>query len=320
MVKVQCAVLDDYQGVALSMADWSAIGDQVDVKVFRHHFDHEGALVEAIRDCEMVVAMRERTPFRSSLFDKLPNLKLLITTGMRNAAIDLFAASQHGVVVCGTQGSSQATSELTWALILGLAKHLVQENQALRANGSWQSTVSVDLEGKQLGLLGLGRIGSQVAKVGQAFGMHVSAWSQNLTEDHAESLGVKRAASKEDLLKQSDFVSIHLVLSQRTRDLVGERELKLMKPSAYLINTSRAPIVNRQALLRALEERWIAGAGLDVFDVEPLPADDAFRSLPNVLATPHIGYVSETTYRTWYRDAIEDVQAFLAGSPVRQLS
>ena len=320
MVKVQCAVLDDYQGVALSMADWSAIGDQVDVKVFRHHFDHEDALVEAIRDCEMVVAMRERTPFRSSLFDKLPNLKLLITTGMRNAAIDLVAASQHGVVVCGTQGSSQATSELTWALILGLAKHVVQENQALRANGSWQSTVSVDLEGKQLGLLGLGRIGSQVARVGQAFGMHVNAWSQNLTEDHAESLGVKRAASKEDLLKQSDFVSIHLVLSERTRDLVAERELQLMKPSAYLINTSRAPIVNRQALLRALEERWIAGAGLDVFDVEPLPTDDAFRSLPNVLATPHIGYVSETTYRTWYRDAVEDIQAFLAGSPVRQLS
>ncbi|NHN31852.1 D-2-hydroxyacid dehydrogenase family protein [Paenibacillus agricola] len=317
--KLRCAVLDDYQQVALDMGDWSAIADQVEVTVFNEHVDEEDTLVNMLNDYDIIVIMRERTPFRAPLLARLPRLKLLVTTGMRNASIDLAAATAQGVVVCGTTGS-ESTAELAWALILGLARNIVQEHNAIRANGPWQSTIGMDLGGKRLGLLGLGKIGSRMARIGLAFGMEVTAWSQNLTQERADEAGVHLAASKEELLETSDFVSIHLVLGDRTRGLLGADELKRMRASAYLINTSRAPIVDQKALVHALENRWIAGAGLDVFEVEPLPQDDPFRTLPNVLTTPHLGYVSHKNYDTFYKHIVEDIQAFLAGEPIRTLS
>ncbi|QSO51587.1 D-2-hydroxyacid dehydrogenase family protein [Alicyclobacillus curvatus] len=319
-MKLRCTILDDYQNAALSMADWSTILSQVDVHVVREHIADEDELAAALHQSDIIVAMRERTPFRKSLLSRLPDLKLLVTTGKRNASIDVAAAVEQGVIVCGTDGSSNATSELTFALILGLAKNLLVENASLQNNGPWQTAISTDLSGSTLGILGLGRIGSQVARIGLAFGMDVVAWSQNLTGQQAASVGARLAGSKEDLLRQSDFVSIHLVLSDRTRSLIGEKELSLMKSSAYLINTSRSAIVDQSALIHALQNRRIAGAGLDVFDVEPLPQDDSFRSLPHVLATPHIGYVSKDTYRAWFPQVVENIQAYLLGSPIRQLT
>jgi phosphoglycerate dehydrogenase-like enzyme len=318
-MQLRCAVLDDYQDVALSTADWSRLADSVAVTSLREHIADQDRLVEAIGDCEIVVAMRERTAFTADLFARLPRLRLLITSGMRNASIDLGAAEAYGVTVCGTEGTSEPPIELTWALVLGLAKHLVPENTALRTGGPWQHTVGTDLHGSRLGLLGLGRIGGAVARIGQAFGMEVSAWSQHLTADRAASQGVRLASSKDELLADSDFVSVHLVLSERTRGLIGAAELKRMRPSAYLVNTSRAAIVDQAALARALREGWIAGAGVDVFATEPLPAGDEFRSLPNLLATPHIGYVTERNYRIYFEQAVEDIEAFLAGKPLRRL-
>ena len=317
MPKPVCAILDDYQGVALRMADWSAVERVAELRVFREPFADEDALVAAVGDCDVVVAMRERTAFRASGFDRLPRLRLLVTTGMRNAAIDMEVARARGVTVCGTASLGEPPAEITWALLLALAKHLVPESVAFRQNGPWQSTVGMDLKGRQLGLLGLGKIGSQVARVGAAFGMDVVAWSQNLTRDRAEAVGVRLAPSKAALLETSDFVSIHLVLSARTRGLLGREDLRRMKPAAYLVNTSRGPIVDEAALIEALRERWIAGAGLDVFDVEPPRPDSPFRSLPNVLATPHLGYVTEASYRVYYGEAAEDVRAFLDGNPIR---
>ncbi|MEV0383282.1 D-2-hydroxyacid dehydrogenase family protein [Nonomuraea sp. NPDC050643] len=313
---LRCAVLDDYQGVALGLADWS----RVRATSHREHFTGQDDLVAAIHDCEIVVIMRERTPFTARLFARLPNLRLLITSGMRNAAIDLAAAREHGVTVCGTASDSAPPVELTWALILGLTRHLLPEATALRAGGPWQSTIGSDLHGRTLGLLGLGKLGSRVAAVGRAFGMDVVAWSQNLTKERAESCGARPAPGKEALLAASDVVSVHLVLSERTRGLVGERELALMKPTAYLVNTSRAAIVDQDALVSALRAGRIAGAGLDVFETEPLPADHPFRTLPNVLATPHLGYVTELNYGTYFREAVEDIDAYLAEAPIRQLT
>ncbi|MGK4584812.1 D-2-hydroxyacid dehydrogenase family protein [Kitasatospora sp. HPMI-4] len=317
---IRCAVLDDYQGVALSMADWSQVAEAVEVTSHRRHFEDQDELVAAIGDCEIVVVMRERTPFPASLLARLPRLRLLITSGMRNASIDLAAAAAHGVTVCGTASSSTPPVELTWALILGLARSLTAESTALRTGGPWQSTVGTDLYGRTLGLLGLGKIGSKVAAVGRAFGMDVVAWSQHLTEDRCGQVGVRLASSKEELLETSDFVSVHLVLGDRTRGLVSGPELALMRPSAYLVNTSRAAIVDRTALVATLSEHRIAGAGLDVFDIEPLPADDPLRTLPNVLATPHLGYVTHANYRTYFTEAVADIGAYLAGAPIRTLT
>jgi phosphoglycerate dehydrogenase-like enzyme len=319
-MKLRCAILDDYQNVALNLANWSTLSAEVEVMTFSQHFDKEDELVDRISDFDIVVIMRERTPFRSSLLDRLPRLKLLITTGMRNASIDLAAAAAHGVVVCGTAGSSHSTVELTWALILGLARNVVQETNSLRANGPWQSSIGTDPYGKRLGLIGLGKIGSQVARIGLAFGMEVIAWSENLTKERTDELGVGLAFSKEELLNSSDFVTIHTVLSERTRGLIGLSELQQMRPTAFLINTSRAAIVNQTALIEVLQKQLIAGAGLDVFDIEPLPKDDILRALPNALATPHLGYVSHANYQTFYREALEDIQAYLSGSPIRRLS
>lgn len=319
-MKLKCAILDDYQQVALNMADWSAIADRVEVFAINQHFTDEAELAVHLQDCDILVIMRERTPMRATLLARLPKLQLLITSGMRNASIDLAAAAQRGVVVCGTDSGSAAPMELSWALLLGLAKHLVPENDGLRHNGPWQQSLGVTLQGKTLGLLGLGKIGRQMAVVAHAFGMKVQAWSQNLTADKANEVGVTLAESKQVLFEQSDFVSIHLLLSDRSRGLVGQQELKAMKKTAYLINTSRAAIVDRTALIDALQHGQIAGAGLDVFEVEPLPADDIFRQLPTVLATPHLGYVADSNYQTYFREALEDIVAFLADEPIRRLS
>jgi len=316
---VYCAVLDDYQGAALDLVDWSGLGGRVEVRSFREHIADRDKLAAELADCEIVVAMRERTPFDAEMLSRLPRLRLLVTTGMRNASIDLGAAAAQGVTVCGTASSSTPPVELTWALLLGLARQVTVESRAVREGGPWQSTVGQDLHGRTLGLLGLGKIGSRVARVASAFGMEVLAWSQHLTAERAAAECVQLADGKEDLLRRSDFVSVHLVLSDRTRGLLGEPELRAMRPHAFLVNTSRAAIVDQAALLRALREGWIAGAGLDVFDTEPLPADDPLRTLPNVLATPHLGYVTEHNYRTYYREAVEDIAAFLDGSPVRTL-
>ncbi|MGV9425097.1 D-2-hydroxyacid dehydrogenase family protein [Streptomyces sp. NPDC003656] len=316
-MRLRCAVLDDFQGVATEVADWSRL--PVDVVPFREHIRDEDSLAAALADFDIVVTLRERAPFPGSLISRLPRLKLIVASGMRNSVIDYEAAEAHGVTVCGTASSSTAPVEMTWALILGLARGVVQESNALRQGGPWQSTLGADLHGARLGLLGLGKIGSRVAQVGLAFGMRVGAWSRNLTAERAAATGVELSASKEELLADSDFVSVHLALGERSRGLIGAPELALMKPTAYLVNTSRAAIVDQDALLAALRNRSIAGAGVDVFDVEPLPAGHPMRGAPRLLATPHLGYVSRGNYATYYGQAVENIEAYLAGSPVRQL-
>ena len=318
-MRLRCAVLDDFQDVATTVADWSPVLDRVEVTGFSRHFGTEDELVAAVADFDIIVTLRERVAFPASLLARLPKLRLLIASGMRNSVIDYAAAERHGVTVCGTGSASTPPVELTWALLLGLARGIVTENNALRGGGPWQSTVGADLHGRRLGLLGLGKIGSKVAQVGLAFGMEVTAWSQNLTKERAEEVGVRAAASKEELLAGSDFVSLHLVLGDRTRGLLGAPELALLKPTAYLVNTSRAGLVDQDALLDALHAGRIAGAGVDVFDIEPLPADHPMRTAPRLLATPHLGYVSRSNYRTYYGHAVEDIQAHLAGTPVRRL-
>jgi len=312
------ALLDDYQGVALRMADWKSLPAGTEVVAFSDHLADEGALATRLADFDIVMAMRERTAFTRSLLERLPKLRLLITAGMRNASIDMKAAAERGVLVCGTAGLPYPTAELAWGLILGLMRHIPAEDRATR-EGRWQVSLGLGLNGKTLGVLGLGTLGSRVAKVGRAFEMEVLAWSQNLTAARAAEVGAT-LVPKDELLARSDIVSIHLVLSERTRGLLGARELGLMKRSAYLVNTSRGPIVDEAALIAALRNGTIAGAGLDVFDPEPLPADHPFRSLPNIVVTPHLGYVTEETYRVFYGHALEGVQAFLRGAPVRVLS
>lgn len=311
------AILDDYQNVAMQMADWSVLPDDAEITVFNEYLGDADAVAARLADFDVVGIMRERTPFPRALFEKLPNLKLLVTTGMRNASIDLAAAADHGVTVCGTRGLARNTVELTWALILAAARSLPFEDRRMR-EGGWQTTLGRDLDGATLGIVGLGRLGSQVATIGKAFGMNLIAWSQNLTAERAAEFDAE-LVSKEDLLARSDFVTIHLVLSGRTRGLIGAAELALMKPDAYLINASRGPIVDEAALIKALEEKQIAGAGLDVYDIEPLPADHPFRRLDNVVLSPHIGYVTGNTYRVFYGDMVEAISGYLDGTSVRQL-
>jgi phosphoglycerate dehydrogenase-like enzyme len=315
----QIAVLDDYQSVALQFGDWDAVRRVADVRVYPDHLADEGAVAARLQDAEIVVAMRERTPFTRSLFEQLPKLRLLITTGMRNAAFDMEAARDAGVTVCGTGGLGQPTAELTWGLILALLRRIPAEHTAV-LDGRWQIDIGEGVHGKTLGVVGLGRLGSQVAKVGLAFGMEVLAWSQNLTAERADEVGVALAASKDDLLRRSDVVTIHLILSQRTQGLLGAAELGLMPDSAYLINTSRGPIVDESALVEALQAHSIAGAALDVFNVEPLPPGHPLLSLDNVVLTPHVGYVTKETYDVFFREAVEDILAFLASDPIRVLA
>jgi phosphoglycerate dehydrogenase-like enzyme len=310
-MRAKIAVLDDYQGVALKMADWSAVLARADVDVFSDHLDAADAVAQRLLPYDIVCVMRERTPLRADMLERLPNLKLIASTGPRNASIDLKAAAECDIAVVHTGYFGSPTLELTWALILGSARHIVAEAAAVRGGG-WQHTIGDDLSGKTLGIIGLGNLGSQVAKIGLAFGMRVLAWSQNLTAEKAAAVGAT-LVSKEALLRQSDFVSIHLVLSERTRGLIGAAELSLMKPSARLVNTSRGPIVVEAALIAALRAGQIAGAAIDVYDVEPLPADHPYRNLEHLLATPHIGYVSRALYERFYRDTVSNILAWLDG-------
>ena len=311
---VRIAVLDDYQNVALSKGDWAGIPD-AQLQTFQDHIADEDALARRLEPFEVIVAMRERTPFPRSLVERLPNLKLLITTGARNASFDMAAIKERGITVCGTRGSGTSTAELTWGLIIGLMRHIAEEDRNVR-EGGWQTTLGPSLAGLTLGCLGLGNLGSQVARVGKAFQMDVIAWSQNLTQERCDAVGA-RLVAKDELLAQADVVTVHLVLSDRTRGIVGERELAMMKPTAYLVNTSRGPIVDESALIKAVQQGQIAGAGIDVYGVEPLPADHPYRSLKNTLLTPHIGYVTTDGYDFMYGDAVEDIKAFLSGAPVR---
>ena len=306
---MKVAILDDYQNVALEMADWSPVARRAEITVFNDHVADPDAVVERLLPFDVICVMRERTPLPRAVIEHLPRLKLIASTGSRNASIDMTAAEEHGIHVTATGYRSTPTIEMTWALILASARHIVRESSSVR-EGGWQTSVGAELDGKVLGVLGLGNIGGQVARIGLAFGMKVIAWSQNMTPQIAEAAGAA-LVTKDELFRQADVVTIHLILSKRTRGLVGAADLALMKPTSWLINTSRGSIVDDGALVQALTARTIAGAALDVFDTEPLPADHPFWSLENVLATPHIGYVAEDLYRTFYGDAAVSIAGWL---------
>jgi D-3-phosphoglycerate dehydrogenase len=312
----RCAVLDDYQNVALKLADWSQLGDAVVVKVFTEHLGDLDNVIGVLGGSAIVCLMRERTPFPRRAFEALaPHLKLVITTGARNASIDLAAAKEHNVIVCGTPTAGNPTAGIAIGLMLELTRRIGFENARMKAGAPWQVTIGSDLEGKVLGIVGLGKLGQRVAAIAKAFGMKTIAWSQNLTPEKCREAGVEYAA-KEELLRTADIVTIHTQLSGRTRGLLGASELALMKPTAYLINTSRGPIVDEAALIAALAGRRIAGAGLDVFDVEPLPVDHPLRKLDNTVLTPHLGYVSQENYRGYFPAMVENIRAFIDGKPV----
>jgi phosphoglycerate dehydrogenase-like enzyme len=313
---VRAAILDDYQNVAMGLADWSPIAKDVEIKVFNKPFGSQDEAIKALQGFAIVVGMRERTPFPRKVIEALPDLKLLITTGARNNSFDVKACSERGVTVCGTGAVGSPTTGIAFGLMLELTRRIGFENARLKAGAPWQTTIGRDLEGLTLGILGLGKLGQRSTAVGKAFGMKTIAWSQNLTEDKAKAAGTDYV-SKDDLFRNADFVTIHLVLSDRSRGLVGAKELGLMKKSAYLINTSRGPIVNEKALMAALQSKSIAGAGLDVFDIEPLPLDHPFRKMDNAVITPHLGYVSEQNYQKYFLDIVEDIRAWLDGKPVR---
>jgi phosphoglycerate dehydrogenase-like enzyme len=316
--KLKLAILDDYQGTAKDLGDWSSLPPGTNVQFFQDHIANEDKLVERLRDFDMVMGMRERTPFTRSILSRLPKLRLLMTTGLRNASFDMEAASDMGIPVCGASGAGEGPTELTWGLILSLMRHIHEEDKRSR-EGSWGTTVGVGLKGKTLGLIGLGHIGSLVAKVGKAFDMNIIAWSQNMTAERAKACDA-RLVDKETLFRESDVVSVHLVLSDRSRGLVGAEELELMKSSAFLVNISRGPIVDEKALIDVLERKAIAGAALDTFDVEPLPLSHPLFKTPNTLICPHLGYVTEEGYRAFYSGVIENVRAFLSGEPIRVIN
>ena len=311
------AILDDYQGVSLSMADWNSLQSSTRVEVFREWLPPD-SLGDRLYEFDVIAAMRERTIFGKDVLKKLENLKLLVTTGMRNASINMDAARECGILVCGTSGSSNSTAELAWALILSLAKNIPLEDRSIRS-GLWQTSLGTGLEGKVLGVLGLGKLGSKVATIGSAFGMSVIAWSQNLTHDRASMFGTT-LVNKNTLFSESDFLTVHLQLSDRTIGLVGTPEFEMMKPSAYIINTSRGPIIDDSALYDALKTGSIRGAGLDVFDMEPITAGNKYVSLANTVLTPHIGYVTDESYKVFYSETVEDIQHWLDGKPIRVLN
>lgn len=311
------AILDDYQNVALKTADWSDVRSRAEITVFNDHASEADELVTRLKPFDAICVMRERTPLPRSILERLPNLRFIASTGARNGSIDLEAARQQGIVVSSTGANGSGAPELTWALILAAARQIPAEVASLRSGG-WQTSVGRDLNGSTLGIIGLGRIGSQIARVGKAFGMDVIAWSQNLTEEAASAAGVTRV-NKEELLRKSDWVTLHLVLSERTRGVIGADELNLMKPSAWLVNTSRGPLVDEDALVEALADRTIAGAALDVFDGEPVRSGHRLITLPNVIATPHIGFVTERSYAVFYRETVENILAWLDGAPIRTM-
>ncbi|WP_197383005.1 D-2-hydroxyacid dehydrogenase family protein [Mycolicibacterium mengxianglii] len=316
-MKPLLAILDDYQGVALSCADFDSLRAHFDIRVYQRAFADEQETVAELGDAEVLVAMRERTRLSRSVLECLPKLRYIVTTGMRNAAIDMAAAAERGILVSGTGMSKHAAGELTWALVMAAARHIPAEVAGMRSGG-WQSTVGTELNGRTLGIVGLGHIGTQVARYGQAFGMTVQAWSPNLDADRAAALNVA-AVPKDKLFAESDVVSLHLVLSERTRGVVGAHDLALLGPTGLLVNTSRGPLVEEAALVEALSNGVLGAAALDVYDIEPLPASHPLRTLPNVVATPHIGFVTDKSYGVAYPQAVEDIQAWLAGAPIRLL-
>ena len=315
---MKLAVLDDYQATAKDLGDWSQLPAGTEVEYFHDHISDDNQLVERLKDFDLVMGMRERTPFTRSILSRLPKLRLLITTGRRNASFDIEAATELGIPVCGTNGTGEGPTELTWGLIISLLRHIHEEDQRSR-EGSWGTTVGVGLKGKTLGLLGLGHIGSLVARVGAAFDMNIIAWSQNMTAERAKECQAT-LVEKETLFKDADILSVHLVLSDRSRGIVAAPELALMKPTAFLVNISRGPIVDEKALVDALERKAIAGAALDTFDVEPLPIDHPLFKTPNTLICPHLGYVTEESYRAFYAGVIENIRAFTSGEPVRMIN
>lgn len=318
---LRCAILDDYQDAALAAADWESLAPRIALDRFAAPLAGEDALAAALEPYSVIVAMRERTPFTASLLSRLPRLRLLVTTGMVNAAIDMEAARRRGVTVCGTRGSVGPAAELAWGLLLALMREIPAEVANLRAGGSrWQVSVGRDLKGKTLGVVGLGKLGQRVAGYGRAFGMDVLGWSRNNSPGRCAALGIGHAATLDDLLARSDVVSLHLTLAPETRGILGAREIGLMKPGAVLVNTARGPLVDEAALVRALESGRLGGAALDVFEREPLPAGHPFRTLPNVVATPHLGYVTRETYAIYFSDAVEAISAWLEAKPVRVLN
>jgi phosphoglycerate dehydrogenase-like enzyme len=317
MTPISVAILDDFQNVTRTLANWNRLPAHVSVTVFNDHVEGE-PLVQRLKPFDVLVVTRERTKLPRNLVAQLPKLKLVVTAGMRNLGIDLAACREHGVLVCGTGSGSSPTAELAWGLILALARHIPEEDRSLRS-GAWQKTIGIGLKGKTLAVLGLGRLGTQVARVGLAFDMKVIAWSQNLTAEHAAEAGCTRV-EKTDLFRMADVLTIHLLLSDRTRGIVGRDELALMKPTAFLVNTARAAIVDEQALVDALMNRTIAGAGLDVFEREPLPTDAPILRAPNTVLTPHLGYVTRETYDVYFPQALEDIEAWLAGKPIRVIT
>ena len=318
-MRYRCAVLDDYQNVAFKLADWSKVAADVDVTVFNEHISPAAAVHRALADFDIICMMRERTPFRRDTIEALPKLKLLITTGARNLSIDMAAAAERGITVCGTSSFGNPTTGITFGLILELTRRIGFECARLKAGEPWQVTLGPDIEGMTLGIVGLGKLGARVAGVAKAFGMKVIAWSTNLTPEKCKEVGVDYA-TKEELFRKSDIVTIHVQLSDRSRGLIGGNDIGLMKPSAFIINTARGPIVEEKALIAALKERRIAGAGLDVFDVEPLPLDHPLRKMDNVVLTPHLGYVSEQNYKSYFAGVVEDIRGFLDGKPVRVMT
>jgi len=319
MTRLRCAILDDYLNLTLQIADWSRIGDRVDVTVFNQPFASPDTAAAALKDFDIICAMRERTPFPRALFAALPKLKLLITSGMRNAAIDLEAAKDHQVVLCGTQWGRDPTAALTMGLILELTRNVGRENARMHAGEPLQKFVGIEIEGRTLGVVGLGKLGAKVSALAKAFGMNVIAWSPNLTVERCREVGVGYA-TKEELFGAADVVTVHMVLSQRSRGLIGQEDLARMKPTSFLVNTARGPIVDEAALLETLQQRKIAGAAIDVFSVEPLPVDHPFRKLDNIVLTPHLGYVTEEGLRAHYGQMVEGIDAWLKGEPLRRLA
>jgi phosphoglycerate dehydrogenase-like enzyme len=319
MTRLRCAILDDYLDLTLEIADWSKVRDRVDITVFKQPFASSEAAASALADFEIICAMRERTPFPRALFAALPKLKLLITSGMRNAAFDMEAAKEHNVVLCGTQWARDPTAPLTMGLILELTRNIGRENARMHAGEPLQKFVGTEIEGKTLGVVGLGKLGSKVAGMAKVFGMNVIAWSPNLTPEKCKEVGVGYA-TKEELFSNADIITVHMVLSHRSRGLVGAADLARMKPTGYLVNTARGPIVDEAALLETLQQRKIAGAAIDVFSVEPLPVDHPFRKLDNIVLTPHLGYVTEESFRNHYSQMVEGIDAWFKGEPVRRLA
>jgi phosphoglycerate dehydrogenase-like enzyme len=319
MTRLRCAILDDYMNLALQAADWSGVSDRVDIEVFNQPFASSEAAANALKDFEIICATRERTPFPRALFDALPKLKLLITSGIRNAAIDMEAAKDHQVVVCGTQWGRDPTAPLAMGLILELTRNIGRENARMHAGEPLQKFVGIEIEGKTLGVVGLGKLGAKVSGLAKAFGMNVIAWSPNLTPERCKEVGVSYV-SKEELFATADIVTIHVVLSQRSRGLVGREDLARMKPTAFIVNTARGPIIDEAALLEALQQKKIAGAAVDVFSVEPLPVDHPFRKLDNIVLTPHLGYVTQETFRAHYGQMVEGIDGWFKGEPPRRLA